>query len=70
MIHGSPYTEFRTLPRVHTRRLDDVSSQFGSLREAVTHYHSSVLGHGILITELDARVRRIEDHLKLPPSAA
>ncbi len=40
-----------------------------SLRQAVTDYHSSVLGHGILISELDARLRRVEQHLNLPPAA-
>jgi hypothetical protein len=28
-----------------------------------------VLGHGILITQLEERVRRIEQHLNLPPAA-
>jgi hypothetical protein len=28
----------------HGRRLNDLSSQVASLREAVTHYHSTVLG--------------------------
>jgi hypothetical protein len=32
-------------------------------------YHASVIGHGILISELDRRLRRIEDHLHLPPAA-
>jgi hypothetical protein len=27
-----------------------------------------VLGHGLLISELDERVRRIERHLKLEPA--
>jgi hypothetical protein len=27
-----------------------------------------VLGHGMLISELDERVRRIEGHLKLAPA--
>jgi hypothetical protein len=31
----------------------------------VTNYHATVLGHGILISELDERVRRIERHLNL-----
>ncbi len=53
----------------HGRRLDDLTGQVNSLREAVTAYHASVLGHGILISELDARVRRIEHHLDLPPAA-
>lgn len=36
------------------------------LRRAVIDYHSSVIGHGILISELDARMRRVEEHLNLP----
>jgi hypothetical protein len=35
------------------------------LRQAVTAYHASVMGHGILISELEARVQRIEAHLNL-----
>ena len=45
-------------------------AEVGGLRQAVTQYHSSVLGHGILIGELEARVRRVEDHLQLPPMIA
>jgi hypothetical protein len=52
----------------HDRKLDDLTAGLASLREAVTHYHSSVIGHGILISELDERVRRIERHLKLEPA--
>ncbi|MGH7104206.1 MAG: hypothetical protein ACREFJ_17630 [Acetobacteraceae bacterium] len=52
------------------RQLEELATGLTDLRQAVGHYHASVLGHGILITELDARVRRIEEHLKLPPMAA
>jgi hypothetical protein len=52
----------------HDRKLDNLATGLGSLREAVTHYHSSVIGHGILISELDERLRRIERHLKLEPA--
>ena len=52
----------------HDRKLDDLAAGLTSLREAVTHYHSTVIGHGILISELDERVRRIERHLKLEPA--
>jgi ABC-type transporter Mla subunit MlaD len=55
----------REVVAAHDRKLDDLSSGLASLRDAVTHYHSSVLGHGLLISELDERVRRIERHLKL-----
>ncbi len=52
----------------HDRKLDDLAAGLASLRDAVTHYHSSVLGHGMLISELDERVRRVERHLKLDPA--
>jgi signal transduction histidine kinase len=44
----------------------DLSGQIATLREAVTHYHSSVIGHGVIISELEARMRRVEQHLGLP----
>lgn len=43
-----------------------VSEQIVGLRRAVVDYHSSVIGHGIIISELEARVRRVEQHLDLP----
>jgi hypothetical protein len=52
----------------HGRKLDDLMVGLADLRTAVTNYHSTVLGHGILISELDERVRRIERHLKLEPA--
>jgi len=48
-------------------QMNNMRSQIGGLRQQVTEYHSSVLGHGILISELDQRVRRLEEHLGLPP---
>jgi hypothetical protein len=39
----------------HDRKLDNLAAGLSSLREAVTH--------GILISELDERLRRIERHL-------
>src|SRR5437763_17042230 len=50
------------------RKLGEMSADISGLREAVTNYHASVLGHGILISELDERVRRIERHLKFEPA--
>lgn len=47
-----------------TRR--DVGDQIVGLRRAVMEYHTSVIGHGVLISELEARVRRVEQHLNLP----
>ena len=44
---------------------DDVRS----LRQTVVEYHAAVLGHGILISELDERIRRIERQLGIAPQA-
>ena len=54
------------LPTLATKReVTAVKGEVADLRQAVTHYHSSVMGHGILISELEARMRRVEDHLNL-----
>ncbi|HVC57227.1 MAG TPA: hypothetical protein VND95_14820 [Stellaceae bacterium] len=50
------------------RKLDDLAVGLSDLRAAVTNYHGAVLGHGIMLSELDERVRRIERHLKLEPT--
>jgi hypothetical protein len=39
------------------KRLGD---QIVGLRRSVMEYHSSVIGHGVLLTELEERVRRLE----------
>ena len=52
------------------RRMGNVEADVRGLRQAVTDYHASVLGHGFLLSELDDRVRRIERHLDLPPRPA
>ena len=44
----------------------EMGEQIAGLRRAVVEYHSAVLGHGVLISGLEARVRRIERHLDLP----
>ena len=44
----------------------ELSEQIVGLRRAVVEYHTSVIGHEILISELEARVRRVEQHLNLP----
>ena len=48
----------------------ELSEQVVGLRRAVVDYHSSVIGHGILISDLDARLRRVQQHLNLPPIIA
>lgn len=42
-----------------------LNEQFAGLRRAVVEYHSSAIGHGVLFSELEERVRRLEQHLNL-----
>jgi uncharacterized coiled-coil DUF342 family protein len=49
------------------KRMND---QFVTLRRSVMEYHSTAVGHGILYSELDERVRRIEQRLDMEPSGA
>ena len=61
---------------MHTLRADvaadilstrkELGEQIMGLRRAVMEYHTSVIGHGSLTSELEARVRRVEQHLNLP----
>lgn len=51
------------------RDMRDVKGQITGLRQTVVEYHSAVLGHGMLISELDERLRRVEQHLGLSPAA-
>jgi hypothetical protein len=49
------------------RRLGD---QIVGLRRAVMEYHSSAVGHGMLISAFEERLRRLEQHVGLPPADA
>ena len=49
------------------RDLASVKQDVASVRQEVALYHSSVMGHGIALTELQARLQRVEEHLNLPP---
>jgi len=51
----------------HQATRKQLGEQIVGLRRAVVEYHSVVIGHGVLISELEARVRRVEQHLNLPP---
>jgi predicted nucleic acid-binding Zn-ribbon protein len=44
------------------KRLGD---QIGGLRRSVMEYHSSAIGHGVLLTELEERVSRLEQQASL-----
>jgi hypothetical protein len=54
----------------HKATRDEVRERVDGLRRQMFEYHSSVIGHGMLISELEARVRRMEKHLDLPPIGA
>ena len=55
--------------RAQGLKLNDLDSKVDGLRQAVDDYHGSVIGHGVLIGELDERVRELEQH-RGPPEAA
>jgi hypothetical protein len=44
----------------------ELGDQIVGLRRAVIDYHTSVIGHGVIISELEARMRWVEQHLNLP----
>jgi cell division septum initiation protein DivIVA len=45
----------------------ETTEQIAGLRRAVMESHSPVADHGILISDREAGVRRVEQHLNLPP---
>ena len=49
-------------------RLNRVEYDVASVRQTLGEYHAAVVGHGISITDLDERVRRIEQRLNIEPS--
>jgi hypothetical protein len=61
---------------IHSLRADligvekKLSEQIVGLRRSVMEYHSSAVGHGILMSEFEERLRRVEQHLNLPASEA
>ncbi|HEY3910346.1 MAG TPA: hypothetical protein VGM07_10685 [Stellaceae bacterium] len=66
--HTAKLDELAVVVNRHDRKLDELTTDVAGLRETLTHYHATVLGHGILYSELDERVRRIERHLRLDPA--
>jgi len=58
-------SDLATLDAKIDRTRKDLSDQIVGLRRAVVEYHTSVVGHGVLISELEGRLRRVEQHLNL-----
>jgi hypothetical protein len=52
----------------HQATHKQLGEQIVGPRRAVVEYHSVVIGHGVLISELEPHVRRVEQHLGLPPA--
>jgi hypothetical protein len=44
-----------------------LSDQIVGLRRSVMEYHSSAIGHGVLLSEFEERLRRLEEHVGLSP---
>ena len=66
--HSRKLDELAAIVNRHDRKLDELGTGVADLREALTQYHASVLGHSILISEIDERLRRVERHLNLDPA--
>ncbi len=58
--------DFIAVRKVFIAVRKEFGEQISGLRRAVIEYHASVIGHGIIISELEARMRRVEQHLNLP----
>jgi chromosome segregation ATPase len=48
----------------HEKKLDDLAAGQNSLQETLNFYHSAGVGHGIAITDLDERVKRLEKFME------
>jgi hypothetical protein len=46
-----------------------LSDQIAGLRRSVMEYHSSTIGHGVLLSEFEERLRRLERHVGLAPES-
>ena len=66
--HARKLDELATVVNAHGRRIDDVGAGVRELRSTIYQYHEAVVGHGMSLTRLDERVRRIEGHLHLDPA--
>jgi hypothetical protein len=45
----------------------ELAEQIAGQRRTAVHYRTSVIGRATMIGELEARIRRIEQHLDRPP---
>ncbi len=66
--HSRKFDEVAGVLNEHNRKLENLTHGLTDLRDAVTHYHHSVVGHGIAVNRLDKRVKLLEEHLGLGPA--
>lgn len=62
-------SDLATLDVKIDRTRKDLSDQIVGLRRAVVEYHTTVVGHGVLISEMEGRLRRVEQTLGIGPEA-
>ena len=67
--HSRTLDELAVVANAHAGKIDDVAAGLGELRRAVHQYHDAVIGHGVELTRVEERVKRIEEHLRLDPLA-
>jgi uncharacterized protein YoxC len=74
--HTRKLNELTVVVNDHSRKLDqlaavvdDVAAGQRELRLTVYQYHEAVIGHGMSLTRIEERVKRIEEHLHLDPAA-
>jgi hypothetical protein len=49
--------EFVDIGNQHDRKLDELATGLADLRANPTHFHASVLGHGVMIGEIASAIR-------------
>ncbi len=62
-------SDLATLDAKIDRTRKDLSDQIVGLRRAVVEYYTTVVGHGVLISDMEGRLRRVEQTLGLGPEA-
>ena len=67
--HVRRFDEVAVALNTQGRKLDDLAHGLTDLRDAVGHYHHSVVGQGIAVNRLEERVKLLEEHLGLGPVA-
>jgi chromosome segregation ATPase len=58
--HTRKLDQLAVIVNEHSRKIDDLSAGLQELRATVHQYNSSVISHGLDISELDTRMRRLE----------